>query len=141
MADGTIRPPAEAMPLNKRKAAKAATRQKVLDAGKALFETVGYEAATIRAIAGRAGMSTGAVFANFKDKRDLYVAAYGHPPLTPEQGRDLLIQSRDAMARTCLAFGDPAAFGGTTVEQAALNDVRNAHNRVVAVIPHEGGRL
>lgn len=95
MAEGSVHPdPAAARPLNKRQRAKAATRQKVLDAGKALFETVGYEAATIRAIAARAGMSTGAVFANFDDKRALYVAAFGHPPLTPEQGRALLLAAR-----------------------------------------------
>ena len=99
MADGTITPraqaardrvPSDSTPtMNKRKLAKAATRQKVLDAGRALFAAVGYEKATIRDIAARAGMSTGAVFANFEDKQALYVAVYGHPPLTPEAGRDL----------------------------------------------------
>lgn len=73
-----------------RKQRKARTREKILAAGKALFERDGYKAATIRGIAAEAGMSTGAVFANFTDKDDLYVALYGHKPITPEQGRALM---------------------------------------------------
>ena len=53
---------------------KQKTRQKVLDAARALFIERGYEAATVRDIAGHAGMSTGAVFANFQDKSDLFEA-------------------------------------------------------------------
>jgi AcrR family transcriptional regulator len=43
-------------------------------AARALFSQHGYEAATIRDIARTAGMSTGAVFANFQDKSDLFEA-------------------------------------------------------------------
>ena len=57
--------------LNKRQQAKIRTRQKVLDAGRTLFMEGGYAKATIRDIAKGAGMSTGAVFANFEDKADL----------------------------------------------------------------------
>lgn len=60
---------------NRRARAKAATTQKVLDAGKRLFEAVGYEKATIRDIAKEAGMSTGAVFANYENKAELYQVA------------------------------------------------------------------
>lgn len=70
--------------------AKAATRGKVLEAARRCFDAVGYEAATIRDIAARAGLSTGAVFANFAGKADLYLAVYGHAPISPEQGRELL---------------------------------------------------
>lgn len=63
--------------LNKRQLAKAATRQKVLDAARKLWATPGsYERGTIRAIAREAGMSTGAIFANFDDKAALYAAAF-----------------------------------------------------------------
>ena len=84
--------------MNRRTRAKAATRQKVLDAGKALFDTVGYEAATIRAIAKACGMSTGAVFANFEDKADLYHALFQHYPVTPEGGRRLLAAMKAALS-------------------------------------------
>lgn len=65
----------EAQPrLNRRQAAKVRTRQKVLEAARGLFAERGYEPATIRDIAKGAGMSTGAVFANFQDKAELFEA-------------------------------------------------------------------
>ena len=65
---------AETPRLNRRQAAKVRTRQKVLDAARQLFAERGYEPATIRDIAKGAGMSTGAVFANFQDKAELFEA-------------------------------------------------------------------
>jgi AcrR family transcriptional regulator len=64
----------EDRPLTRRAQAKLNTRDKVLQAAKRLFISRGYEAATIRDIAQEAGMSTGAVFANFTDKNDLFHA-------------------------------------------------------------------
>lgn len=63
---------ADARPLTRRGLAKLRTRQALLAAGKALFTERGYENATVRDIARAAGMSTGAVFANFTDKADLF---------------------------------------------------------------------
>ncbi len=57
---------------NQRTLAKARSRQKILDAAKRLFAEKGYEAATIRDIATGAGMSTGAVFASFTGKADVF---------------------------------------------------------------------
>jgi AcrR family transcriptional regulator len=56
----------------RRAMAKQQTRGKVLAAARRLFSEHGYEGATIRDIAAAAGMSTGAVFANFTDKSDLF---------------------------------------------------------------------
>jgi AcrR family transcriptional regulator len=56
----------------RRALAKQQTRVKVLAAARRLFSEEGYEGATIRDIAAAAGMSTGAVFANFSDKSDLF---------------------------------------------------------------------
>ncbi|MDO1560048.1 TetR/AcrR family transcriptional regulator [Brevundimonas sp. 2R-24] len=56
---------------NLRQQAKMRTRAKVLDAARKLLSEGGYAACTIRDVAALAGMSTGAVFANFKDKDDL----------------------------------------------------------------------
>ena len=56
----------------RRALAKQQTRAKVLAAARRLFSEQGYEGATIRDIAATAGMSTGAVFANFADKSDLF---------------------------------------------------------------------
>jgi AcrR family transcriptional regulator len=60
--------------INRRAQSKLRTRGKVLAAARALFIERGYDASTVRDIARRAGMSTGAVFANFEDKSDLFEA-------------------------------------------------------------------
>lgn len=57
---------------NQRALAKQRTREKIISAAKELFAERGYEGATIRDIAKAAGMSTGAVFASFTDKSDLF---------------------------------------------------------------------
>ena len=62
---------------NRRKLAKARTRAKIVEVAKRLFEANGYAATTIRDIAREVGMSTGAVFSNFTDKADLWMAVTG----------------------------------------------------------------
>jgi AcrR family transcriptional regulator len=62
----------------RRALAKQQTRAKVLQAARNLFSEHGYEGATIRDIAAAAGMSTGAVFANFSDKSDLFREIMSH---------------------------------------------------------------
>ena len=57
-----------------RAAGKARSRMSLLQAAKALFVERGYEGATMRQIAAAAGLSTGAVFASFTDKADLFNA-------------------------------------------------------------------
>lgn len=94
-ADGNLRPK------TRRQEAKASTRARVLYEARSCFETMGYEASTIRLIADRAGMSTGAIFANFAGKAEVYAAIYGHAPISPEAGRELreaLIALRAAVA-------------------------------------------
>src|SRR2546430_13508516 len=84
----------------RRALAKQQTRAKVLAAARRLFSESGYEGATIRDIAAAAGMSTGAVFANFADKSDLF---------------------REIMLADMAALGDAmstAAAKGTDVEDA-----------------------
>lgn len=63
--------PAETTP-TRRALAKQKTRERVLQAARALFAEKGFEGATIRDIAHHAGMSTGAVFASFSDKSELF---------------------------------------------------------------------
>jgi len=50
---------------------KQATRAKVLDAARDLFDGEGYEETTIRAIAERAGVSVGSVFTTFASKAEI----------------------------------------------------------------------
>lgn len=73
---------------NRREQAKARTKAKILAAATKLFaEEGGYAKATIRSIAKEAGMSTGAFFASFLGKENVYREIYGHFPITPENGR------------------------------------------------------
>jgi len=86
-ADAPARPP------TRRALAKQQTRLKVLAAARRLFSEQGYEGATIRDIAAAAGMSTGAVFANFTDKSDLF------REIMTDDLESLVAAMRDAAAR------------------------------------------
>ena len=108
---------AEAPRLNRRQAAKVRTRQKVLDAARALFAERGYEPATIRDIAKGAGMSTGAVFANFQDKAELFEAV-----LTEDLAR---------LAETLRA----AAAGESTVRGRVLAALTAAYHGTLEQLP------
>ena len=50
------------------------TRAKLLEAARLLIREKGYEQATLEEIAERAGMTTGAIYGNFKNREDLFVA-------------------------------------------------------------------
>jgi AcrR family transcriptional regulator len=95
-ADAPVRAP------TRRALAKQQTRLKVLAAARRLFSEQGYEGATIRDIAAAAGMSTGAVFANFTDKSDLF--------------REIMTDDMEAL----LAAMRDAAGRGRTAEDAVL---------------------
>ncbi|WP_051257168.1 TetR/AcrR family transcriptional regulator [Brevundimonas aveniformis] len=102
MNHSEVRGPFEAVevtprPLNRRQQAKARTRIKVMQAARELFGELGYDGATIRDIAKRAGMSTGAVFANFTDKTDLFEAIY------TEDAETMMDVMRDAVGADATA--------------------------------------
>jgi len=62
------------------------TRAKLLEAARSLIREKGYEQATLDAIAERAGMTTGAIYGNFKNREELLVSL-GHtywPPIKPQ---------------------------------------------------------
>ncbi|MDP3854747.1 TetR/AcrR family transcriptional regulator [Phenylobacterium sp.] len=54
-----------------RRSRKEATRQRVLDAARELFETRGYDETTVREIARQAEVSVGSVFTTFSSKGDI----------------------------------------------------------------------
>ncbi|MFT4934286.1 MAG: AcrR family transcriptional regulator [Pseudoalteromonas distincta] len=86
----------------RRALAKQQTRAKVLAAARELFGAQGYEGATIRDIAAAAGMSTGAVFANFADKSELF--------------REIMTSDLESV----LTAMTEAAARGRTVDEALL---------------------
>jgi AcrR family transcriptional regulator len=88
--------------LTRRQLAKQRTRMKLLDAARELFAERGYEAATVRDIAAAANLSTGAVFASFTDKADLFNeviladyqklhAQFAEAPSKPGSAREVLL--------------------------------------------------
>jgi AcrR family transcriptional regulator len=50
------------------------TRAKLLEAARSLIREKGYEHTTLEEIAERAGMTTGAIYGNFKNRDDLFIA-------------------------------------------------------------------
>jgi AcrR family transcriptional regulator len=50
------------------------TRAKLLEAARALIRERGFEHTTMEAVAERAGMTTGAIYGNFKNRDELFVA-------------------------------------------------------------------
>lgn len=61
--------------MNKRVWAKENTRQKAITAARKAFAVTDYHAVSIRDLAKAMGMSTGAIFANFTSKADLWQAS------------------------------------------------------------------
>ena len=61
------------------------TRAKLLAAAREVIREKGYEQTTLREVAQRAGMTSGAIYSNFKDRDDLFIALADvyWPPLAP----------------------------------------------------------
>jgi AcrR family transcriptional regulator len=62
------------------------TRAKLLEAARSLIREKGHENATLEEIAERAGMTTGAIYGNFKNRDELFIAlglTYW-PPIKPQ---------------------------------------------------------
>src|SRR6478609_6975311 len=61
------------------------TRAALLEAARTLIREKGYARTTLEEVAARAGMTTGAIYGNFRNREDLFVAlgdAYW-PPIKP----------------------------------------------------------
>lgn len=134
MTDTTIESGAEPKP-NRRQQAKARTRARVLTAATELFARDGYAAATIRDIAKRAGMSTGAVFANFKDKAALYRAIHGHDPVMPEVGAEFFTQVRALINWIDIVHKFPHDFGGPDAGRNLRGPMFDGLRELVGSVP------
>jgi AcrR family transcriptional regulator len=97
---------------------RAANRQRLLDAALKVFSERGYHAATIEEIAVESGLSNGALYYNFRNKEDLFLALF-----------DQRIEARiGAVERT---FGSGAGSDGESASQvqaAAMQGVRDIDN-------------
>ncbi|MGX1745058.1 MULTISPECIES: helix-turn-helix domain-containing protein [unclassified Brevundimonas] len=90
----------DAPKLNKRQASKVATREKLLHTARVLWAPTGsYEPVTIRDIAAAAGMSTGAIFANWQGKEELWREAMGYEPPVDCEAVRAALKAQAAQAR------------------------------------------
>jgi AcrR family transcriptional regulator len=96
---------------NLRQQQKAATRARLLGAAEAVFARRGFHAATVDEIAAEAGATTGALYASFAGKEELFLELFDH------------IMARDVR-------GYAEASGGATLEEAA----RGAGDRWMQVL-------
>src|SRR5215467_588782 len=96
------------------------TRAALLEAARALIREKGYARTTLEEVAKRAGMTTGAIYGNFKNREELFIAlgqtywAPVKPRIPPGATFD---EAMSAFASATLAAADeraPVAFGRLT---------------------------
>jgi AcrR family transcriptional regulator len=103
------------------------TRAALLEAARDLVRDKGYEATTLQEVAARAGMTSGAIYGNFKNRDDLFVAlglTYW-PPIVPRYRPAATFQEKmRALAEATLAaipVRQPVASGRLTGMAYALS--------------------
>ena len=96
------------------------TRSKLLDAARELVREKGYERTTLEDVASRAGMTTGAIYGNFKNREELFIAL-GHnywAPVVPQIAPGASFsEAMRALASATIRAADeraPAAVGRLT---------------------------
>src|SRR5512143_531269 len=96
------------------------TRAALLEAARALIREKGYERTTMEEVARRAGMTTGAIYGNFKNRDELFIAlgqAYW-PPVAPKVAPGATFaEAMRALAKATLAAVQdrtPVAVGRLT---------------------------
>jgi AcrR family transcriptional regulator len=96
------------------------TRATLLEAARELIREKGFERTTLEDVASRAGMTTGAIYGNFKNRDELFIAL-GHTywaPVVPQIAPGATFaEAMRALASAALAATDeraPAAIGRLT---------------------------
>src|SRR4249920_1862844 len=82
------------------------TRSRLLEAARSLIREKGYEHTTLDAIAERAGMTTGAIYGNFKNRDELFISlgqTYWAPIVPKVQPGATLAEIMRALAEATLA--------------------------------------
>jgi AcrR family transcriptional regulator len=96
------------------------TRAALLDAARDLIREKGYEQTRLEDVASRAGMTTGAIYGNFRNRDELFIAlgqTYWAPVKPQIKPGATFAEAMRAMARATLAAVDerrPAAIGRLT---------------------------
>jgi len=114
------------------------TRMALLEAARALVREQGYERTTLASVADRAGMTTGAIYGNFKNRDELFIAlgeTYWAPIAPVVKPGATFAEAMRALAKATLAAVDersPAAIGRLTGIAYALTH-EELRSRVVEV--------
>ena len=116
------------------------TRARLLDAALALTREKGFEQATVQDIAQRAGVSTGSIYGNFRNRDDLFMALaerqWGpiEPDFRPGASFADLMEAMAAATLAAIAHREPAAVGALTFRAYALRheDVRSRFRDAMA---------
>lgn len=131
------------------------TRQAILAAARAAFAADGYERATIRAIAGRAGVDPALVHHHFGTKEELFVAAHDFP-ISPAglaatlTGTEGTLGERVARLYLTAAFTEGSAFQsliGSALTNTTARDLfrqfieRGVLDTIVPRLPAPDARL
>src|SRR5438477_2747923 len=96
------------------------TRAALLEAARTLIRERGYERTTLERVAKRAGMTTGAIYGNFKNRDELFIAlgqTYWAPVAPAIRPGATFAEAMQALAKATLAAVDeraPAAIGRLT---------------------------
>lgn len=114
------------------------TRAKLLEAARALIREIGHEQTTLESIAERAGMTTGAIYGNFKNRNDLFIALAQTywPPIKPHvKPGSSFAQVMRALAEATIAVipDREAAAVGRLAGMAYTLDDKEMHGRVKAI--------
>src|SRR4029450_7606988 len=96
------------------------TRAALLEAARALIREKGYERTTMEEVARRGGMTTGAIYGNFKNREELFIAlgqTYWAPVVPKVAPGATFAEAMHALAKATLAAGHdraPVAVGRLT---------------------------
>src|SRR5947209_15772029 len=96
------------------------TRAKLLEAARSLIREKGHEATTLEEIAERAGMTTGAIYGNFRNRDELFIAlgqtfwAPIKPQVTPGAGFPAIMRAMAEATLAALPDRSTAAVGRLT---------------------------
>lgn len=102
------------------------TRTALLDAALALTREKGFEQTTLQDVAERAGMTTGAIYGNFKDRDELFMAlavrqwAPIRPRFNPGSSFAELMRATAEAVLASIPERQPAAVGALTFRAYAL---------------------
>ena len=122
------------------------TRAALLEAARALIREKGYERTTMEEVARRAGMTTGAIYGNFKNRDELFIAlgqTYWAPVVPKITPGATFAEAMRALATATIAAVDdraPVAVGRLTgVAYALTNSELRARVREITKGSYEVG--